>query len=142
MRCDRLHVLCCHFLEGFAFRCSGHAAAFPVGRAIATNEDEVDDTEASTATGIDLLPPDHDDPFWDGLVCGKTRRQLLALALGLAAFRPFTRAEVVAAIASRLHCTESMIELRPGRDDPPWQFDWVPTITIHKPDYFNYGSLC
>jgi hypothetical protein len=93
-----------------------------------------DDAETKAPTGIELLPPDHDDTFWDGVVCGKSRRQLLALALGLPAFLPFTRAEAIAAIAARLRCPESMIELGPGRDNPPRQFAWIPTIAVQKQD--------
>jgi hypothetical protein len=94
--------------------------------------DDADDAEASTPTGIDLLPPDHADEYWDAVIHGKTRRVMLGIALGLPAFLPFTRPEAIAAIASHLHCAKSQLEFRQGRTDPPWQFDWIPYAVVRN----------
>jgi hypothetical protein len=91
-----------------------------------------DDAEASSPIVPDLLPPDHEDAYWDAVIYGKSRRTLLGLAFGLPAFLPFTRREVLAALAASLHCPESMIELRPGRDNPPWQFEWIPYAVVRE----------
>jgi hypothetical protein len=71
--------------------------------------------------GIDLLPPDRPDNFWDAIVAGKRRRHILGLHLGLIAYREYTRAEIVAKFAP-------IEKIVPGQDNPPYTYSWLVQI--------------
>jgi hypothetical protein len=94
-----------------------------------------------TESNLDLLPPDEADDFWDSEFHGKTRREVLCMSFGLPLGLPHERKQIIAAAAAQLRCRPDEIELRPGRDNPPYTFVWLPQVSVRgQHDNLN-GSL-